>query len=229
MKLAVLRRGTQLEYSFLGGSSNSSASPGASKHTVDTDEFPNSTLDSASPLSLAVSAADTGCGSTNSNLLSSDRVLLRYQLPLSELAGDFYSKLKSVTQGYASFDYEEGDMRPADLTLLELLVNGKAVDALCRLVPSGDAARLGRSLASRMRDLLDRQQYEVAIQAAAGGRIVARETLKALRKDVLAKCYGGDVTRKRKLLQKQKEGKKRMRQLGGMSVPADIFPELLKP
>ncbi|KAF6264082.1 GTP binding protein lepa [Scenedesmus sp. NREL 46B-D3] len=195
MKLAVARRGTQLDYSFMGGSSSSSSS-----------------------------SSGTAAG-----FLAGDRVLLRYQLPLAELAGDFYSKLKSATQGYASFDYEEGPLRPADLTLLELVVNGKAVDALARLVPSSDAVRLGRSLATRMRELLDRQQYEVAIQAVAGGRIVARETMKALRKDVLAKCYGGDVSRKRKLLQKQKEGKKRLRQLGGLSVPAEVFPELLKP
>ncbi|WIA42271.1 hypothetical protein OEZ86_008287 [Tetradesmus obliquus] len=246
MKLAVARRGTQLDYSFMGGSSSSSSSSSidsagnSSASAAAADEHAgssssSSTQDGVDVLSAAAEAADTGDSSSSSSssssagFLASDRVLLRYQLPLAELAGDFYSKLKSATQGYASFDYEEGPLRPADLTLLELLVNGKAVDALGRLVPTGDAVRLGRALTARMRTLLDRQQYEVVIQASAGGRIVARETMKALRKDVTAKCYGGDVSRKRKLLQKQKEGKKRLRQLGGLSVPAEVFPELLKP
>eukprot|EP00879_Flechtneria_rotunda_P032461 GHRR01035670.1.p1 GENE.GHRR01035670.1~~GHRR01035670.1.p1 ORF type:complete len:213 (+),score=109.78 GHRR01035670.1:887-1525(+) len=211
MKLAAARRGTQLEYNFIGGGGGSSSS---------TAQF-----SAEGPLQAAATAA---AADTNSSSLLGDRVLLRYQLPLSELAGDLYSKLKSATQGYASFDYEEGPLRAADLTLLELLVNGKAVDALAKLVPTDETVRLGRSLAARMRELLDRQQYEVVIQAAAAGRIVARESLKALRKDVLAKCYGGDVSRKRKLLEKQKEGKKRMRQLGGLTVPFEVLPQLLK-
>ncbi|GFR41154.1 hypothetical protein Agub_g1818, partial [Astrephomene gubernaculifera] len=137
--------------------------------------------------------------------LGGGRTMLRYQLPLAELAGDFYSAVKSRSQGYASFDYEEGPYRPADLVRLDILAHSKPVDALARMVARDEAATVGRALLVKMRDLLDRQQFEVVLQAAANGKVVARETIKALRKNVTAKCYGGDVTRKRKLLDRQKE------------------------
>ena len=146
--------------------------------------------------------------------LSSNRVMLRYVLPLAELGGDFYDELKSLSSGYASFDYEEGEYRAADLVRMDVLVNGDPIDALARVVHRSRAEKNGRSLCENLKRLMERQQYDIALQAAAGGRIVARETVKAYRKNVLAKCYGGDITRKKKLLEKQKEGKKRMRRLG---------------
>ncbi|EFJ51989.1 hypothetical protein VOLCADRAFT_72951 [Volvox carteri f. nagariensis] len=160
--------------------------------------------------------------------LGGGRSMLRYRLPLAELAGDFYSLVKSRSQGYASFDYEEGPYRPADLVRLDILAHGKPVDALARMVARDDAPHIGRALLVKMKDLLDRQQFEVVLQAAANGKIIARETLKALRKNVTAKCYGGDVTRKRKLLDRQKEGKRRMKRLGSIDVPQELFPELMK-
>ncbi|GLI68873.1 hypothetical protein VaNZ11_013419 [Volvox africanus] len=160
--------------------------------------------------------------------LGGGRTMLRYRLPLAELAGDFYSLVKSRSQGYASFDYEEGPYRPADLVRLDILAHGKPVDALARMVAREEAASIGRALLVKMKDLLDRQQFEVVLQAAANGKIVARETIKALRKNVTAKCYGGDVTRKRKLLDRQKEGKRRMKRLGSIDVPQELFPELMK-
>ncbi|KAL4425285.1 hypothetical protein ABPG75_009301 [Micractinium tetrahymenae] len=161
-------------------------------------------------------------------VLGAGRTLLKYHLPLAELGGDFYDELKSVSSGYASFDYEEAEYRVADLQRLDILINGEAVDALARIVHRDKAQAVGRRLCTKLRDLMDRQQFEVALQAQAGGRIVARETLKAFRKNVLAKCYGGDVSRKRKLLEKQKEGKKRMRRLGSVDVPQEVFHELMK-
>ena len=152
---------------------------------------------------------------TEGSLGSQSRVLLRYILPLSELGSDFYDELKSITAGYASFDYEPHDMRPADLVRLDILINGEPVDALARLLHRSKADSVGRKLCAALKDQLSRQQFDVAIQAVAANRIIARETIKAYRKNVLAKCYGGDVSRKRKLLEKQKAGKKRMRQLGG--------------
>ncbi|GIL99227.1 hypothetical protein Vretimale_4455 [Volvox reticuliferus] len=160
--------------------------------------------------------------------LGGSRTMLRYRLPLAELAGDFYSLVKSRSQGYASFDYEEGPYRPADLVRLDILAHGKPVDALARMVAREEAASIGRALLVKMKDLLDRQQFEIVLQAAANGKIVARETIKALRKNVTAKCYGGDVTRKRKLLDRQKEGKRRMKRLGSIDVPQELFPELMK-
>ncbi|KAG2442751.1 hypothetical protein HXX76_002832 [Chlamydomonas incerta] len=160
--------------------------------------------------------------------LGGGRTMLRYRLPLAELAGDFYSAVKSRSQGYASFDYEEGPYRPADLVRLDVLAHGRPVDALARMVARDEAAGLGRALLAKMREMLDRQQFEVVLQAAANGKVVARETLKALRKNVTAKCYGGDVTRKRKLLDKQKEGKRRMKRMGSIDVPQELFPELMK-
>lgn len=161
-------------------------------------------------------------------VLGAGRSALKFLLPLAELGGDFYDDLKSLSSGYASLDYEEAAPRRADMIRLDLLMNGKPVDALARVVHRSRAEAVGRRLCAMLRERLARQQFEVAIQAAVGGRVVARETLKALRKNVLAKCYGGDVTRKRKLLEKQKEGKKRMRQLGAVEVPTDVFHELMR-
>lgn len=164
----------------------------------------------------------------NLDHLSNQRVIVKYEMPMGEMVIDFYNKLKSVSKGYASFDYEVAGFRSSDVVLMEILLHGTPVDALSVVVHKDKAQTLGRALCAKLKELIGRQQFEVAVQAAVNGKVIARETIPAFRKDVIAKCYGGDISRKRKLLEKQKEGKKRMKSIGSLNIPQEAFVSMLK-
>jgi GTP-binding protein LepA len=167
---------------------------------------------------------------TNKNYqyLTSDRLEMIFEIPLAEVIYDFYDRLKSITQGYGSFDYDIIDFRQTDLVKMDILINGERVDALSQLVHRDNAVARARTACEKLRDEIPRQMFKIAIQGAIGGNIIARKTVSAFRKDVTAKCYGGDITRKRKLLEKQKKGKKRMKMVGSVMIPQSAFLAVLK-
>ncbi|MBA3061204.1 MAG: elongation factor 4, partial [Nitrospirae bacterium] len=164
----------------------------------------------------------------NFTFIGKDKIKVEYELPLNEILWDFYDRLKSISKGYASMDYEFLGFRESDLVKLNILINGEIIDALSLIVHKEKSYYKGRELSEKLRGIIPRQMYEVVIQAAIGSKIIARESVRALRKDVLAKCYGGDISRKRKLLEKQKEGKKRMKQIGRIELPQEAFLAVLK-
>jgi GTP-binding protein LepA len=165
---------------------------------------------------------------TNQVYLTTDRVELNFNVPLAEIVFDFYDRLKSISKGYASFDYHPIGFRESQLVKMDIMLNGDMVDALSALVHKDNAYDLGKKICKKLRELIPRQQFAIAIQAAIGAKIISRESLSALRKDVTAKCYGGDISRKRKLLEKQKAGKKKMKQIGNVEVPPKAFMAVLK-